>query len=170
MAEDAIGIASFVAAAVAEQSKRLAMRTYCTLVISTDSERDPRGTISSLFGIEPTHFVDNQDEERQQSLARLRKALPKLAGIEPLRYVWTRSSQGRVHSEDFAPHARWVLAEVSKFGHALCELEQLSCSAYMTCFWEGAGRGGGPTISPEIASLLVDQGIELRFDNYFVDE
>jgi len=158
-----------VAAEQSEESK-LAMRTYCTLVISTDNDHELRRTVRSLFGVEPTHFVDNQDEERQRSLARLRKALPKVTNIAPSRYVWTRSSQGQVHSDEFAVHARWVFAEMVTSVHRLRELAQMSCNAYMTCFWEGAGRGGGPTIAPDIAALFVDQGIELRFDNYFVDE
>ncbi len=110
-------------AVVAGQSKKSkpAVRTYCTLVISTNSDPDLRRTVFSLFGVEPTHFVDNQDQERQQSLARLRKALPKLASIDPLRYVWTRSSQGHVHSGEFAVHARWVFAEVGNSGHQLRE-------------------------------------------------
>lgn len=148
----------------------MAVRTYCTLVISTNSDHDLRGTVSSLFLVEPTHFVDNQDVERQKSLARLRKALPKLASIEPMRYVWTRSSQGHVHSDEFAAHARWLFSEVGASGHRLRELEQLSCHAYVTCFWEGAGRGGGPIMSPDVAALFVEQGIELRFDNFFAEE
>ena len=146
------------------------MRTYCTLVISTSEEVDLCSIMSSLFGVEPSTFVDNQREERQEGIARLRKALPKLASVRPPRYVWTLSSQGHVDSDDFAAHARWLLGEVGGSGHQLHELEQRSCVVYMTCFWEGAGRGGGATISPDIAKRLAVEGIELRFDNYFVDE
>ena len=150
--------------------QRSTMRTYCTLVISTREEIDLRGIVLSLFGVEPSTFVDNQGEDRQESLARLRKGLPKLASIEPPRYVWTLTSQGHVDSDDFSAHAHWLLAKVGGSGHQLHELEQLSCDVYMTCFWEDTGRGGGATISPDIAKLFVDAGIELRFDNYFVDD
>ena len=146
------------------------MRTYCTLVISSNEDEDLCETVASLFGVSPTAFIDNRSSERQERITRLRQALPKLAHIEPPRYVWTLSSQGRVASEDFEPHMRWLLEAIAETGHSLSELRQRICQVYVTCFWEGAGRGGGPTIRPGIAKQLVMHDVELRFDNYCSEE
>lgn len=143
------------------------MRIYCTLVISSDSDGQLCETVKSLFGVAPTSFIDNQSAQRKERIARLRKALPKLATVEPPRYVWTLRSQEHVDSNKFDPHMRWVLAAVAETGRPLSELQQHAYQVYVTCFWEGTGRGGGPTIDPDTLRQLANHGIELRFDNYF---
>jgi hypothetical protein len=146
------------------------MRIYCTLVISSDTDGHLCETVESLFDAAPTSFIDNQSPERRERIARLRKALPKLAAVEPPRYVWTLSSQDHVESNEFEPHMRWVLAAVAGTGRPLSELQQRACQVYVSCFCEGTGRGGGPTINPDTLKQLADHGVELRFDNYFGEE
>lgn len=146
------------------------MRSYCSLVVSTNNEENPCEAIEALLHVQPTNFVDNRSPERLKRIERMRKALPRLAQIEPPRYVWTLSSQGHVESDEFEPHMDWLLSSIANTAGALRQLRQKNCHVYLTCFWEGTGRGGGPTLKPEVAQQLAEYDLELQFDNYFIED
>jgi Domain of unknown function (DUF4279) len=145
------------------------MRIYCTLIISTNEAIDLEATVRSHFGLSATKFVNNTDTAQLEKMSRLRLAVPRLAKVEPPKYLWALSSQDQMLSNDLDVHIQWLFSKIVASSHKLDEIKLQHCQVYINCFWEGTGRGGGPTVSPLTAKALVEHGVELRFDNYFTE-
>lgn len=150
---------------VVEKSE--AMRTYCSLIITSETDARLATTVQRTIGLRCDDFVDNQSPERLARVAKLNEILGR-SGHQPPRYVWSLSSKGAIESADAQAHISWLLDQVSD-GRKICELKNQRSHAYLTCFWAGNGRGGGPTLPASLTRAIADHGVELQFD-FYVEE
>lgn len=143
------------------------MRTYCSLVISSDSDSKLDVTVQRILGLESSDVVDTQTCD----LIARRKKLAKILGtsvLSPPRYFWRFSSKDMIDSTDIQVHIAWLLSQVRQ-GRSIYEVTELGGHAFITCFWAGNGRGGGPVLPPRLVRAVADQGVELQFDFYVED-
>lgn len=144
-----------------------AMRTYCSLVISSDTDHQLEVTVQRILGLRSSDVVDTQTPD----LIARRKKLAKILGTPPLsppRYFWRFSSKDMIDSTDIQAHIAWLLSQVRP-GRSIHEVTEHGSHAFITCFWAGHGRGGGPILSSSLVRAVADHGIELQFDFYVED-
>lgn len=142
------------------------MRTYCSLIISSDVDSDLQTTVLRVLGLSGGEVVDTQ----APAMVSRRERLAKLFGREPLtppRYFWRLSSKDE-NEADVEGHIAWLLRQLAP-GRYLSDIAGHGCSAYLTCFWSGTGRGSGPALPAGMLKALADHGVELQFD-FFVEE
>jgi hypothetical protein len=152
---------------VAEVSNK-AVRTYCSLVISSDTDRQLGVTVQKILGIVSNDVVDTQSPELIAARERLAKVLDN-PPFSPPRYFWRSSSKDKIDSNELQDHVAWLLSQV-KPGRSIREISDHGGSAFLTCFWAGNGRGGGPTLSSSLMRTIASHDVELQFDFYTEDD
>ena len=143
------------------------MRTYCSLVVRSDTDHQLETTVQRILGLSCGEFVDNKTPERLAQVARLIKILGKQE-YSPPRYIWSLCSKNVIDSVDVETHISWLLNQVSP-GRSIHEVTDHGGHAFITCFWAGNGRGGGPILPSGLVRAVADHGIELQFDFYVED-
>lgn len=143
------------------------MRTYCSLIITSETDSRLETTVQRAIGLSCDDFVDNQSPARLARVAKLNEILGR-SGHRPPRYVWSLSSKDAVESADAPAHISWLLDQVSD-GRKISELNGQGSHAHLTCFWAGNGRGGGPALPASLTRAIADHGVELQFD-FYVEE
>ena len=73
-----------------------------------------------------------------------------------------------IDSTDIQAHIAWLLSQIRP-GRSIHDAAEHGSNAFITCFWAGNGRGGGPTLSSSLIRAVADHGIELQFDFYIED-
>lgn len=144
-----------------------AMRTYCSLVISSDTDDQLEVTVQRVLGLRSSSVVDTQTPD----LTARRSKLAKILGTKPPsphRYFWRLCSKEMVGSTDIKAHIAWLLSQVRP-GRSIYEVTESGGSAFLTCFWAGNGRGGGPKLSSGLMRIVAEHGVELQFDFYVED-
>ena len=140
------------------------MRTYCSLVISSDTDDQLAATVQRILGLRSSDVVDTQTP----GLISRRKKLAKILGKPPLsppRYFWRFSSKDMIDSTDIQAHIAWLLRQVRP-GRSIHEVTEHGGNAFVTCFWAGNGRGGGPILPSSLMRAVAGHGVELQFDFY----
>ena len=143
------------------------MTDFCSLHVRSDVHGElPVGFLRKSKKI-ALLFVDNESPERRASFSRLRKK----GGVHtaPPRYHWSFSSDGYVDGFDVMKHLTWVLDRVQT-GYLLSQLADAGYQCWLQFYWEGNGTGGGPTVTSEIAALLVLHKVDLQFGFYLEQE
>jgi hypothetical protein len=143
------------------------MRTYCSLVVSSDTDHQLDVTVQRILGLTSNKVVDTQAPGRIAS----RKKLAKILGTSlqsPPRYFWRFTSMDMINSSDIQVHIEWLFSQVRP-GTLLHEASMHGSEISLTCFWAGNGRGGGPTLTPSLMRAIADHGIEFEFD-FYVEE
>jgi hypothetical protein len=142
-------------------------RTYCALLISSDSDPQLAETVQSALGLTGGESVDTQTPDLVARRARLAQILHAPVPSPP-RYFWRLSSKDAVDDVDPESHVEWLLSGL-KPGRTMDELRALGCTVRVTCFWGDNGRGGGPVLSAKLLRTLAAQGVPLEFD-FYVEE
>ncbi|MFI8616000.1 hypothetical protein ACIGHN_10880 [Acidovorax sp. NPDC077693] len=143
------------------------MRTYCSLVISSDTDAQLAATVLRILGLRSSEVVDTQTPD----LIFRREKIAKILGKPPLcppRYIWRFSSKNIIHDKDIQAHIAWLLSQV-RLGRSIREVTENGGNAFLTCFWAGNGRGGGPILPSSLMRAVADHGVELQFD-FYVEE
>lgn len=143
------------------------MRTYCSLVISSEVDAHLGRTVKRVLGLSGGEVVDTQTPELVARRERLAKMMGSQPSVPP-RYFWRLSSKDAIESFDAQTHIAWLLDQMAP-GRSFAEIAKHGCSAYLTCFWAGSGRGGGPVLPASLLRVLADHGVELQFD-FYVEE
>jgi hypothetical protein len=151
---------------VVEVSNRV-MRTYCSLVISSDTDQQLGETVQKILGLVSNDMVDTQSPELIAARGRLAKVLDKNP-VSPPRYFWRLSSKDKLDSNEIQDHVAWLLSQV-KSGRSIHEINDHDGRAFLTCFWAGNGRGGGPILSSSLMRTIASHDVELQFDFYVED-
>lgn len=144
------------------------MRTYCTLIINSETDRQLKKTVQSLLGLKSDDVVDTQTPDLIARREKLANLLEKPL-VSPPRYFWRLSSLDFVNSANLQDHIAWLLNQVHS-NRSIHEITLYGCNTFLTCFWTSHGRGGGPTLSSDLLKSIVDHQLELQFDFYVEDE
>jgi hypothetical protein len=138
------------------------MRYYCILYIRTNEAKP----LAEMLGSKRVSFetTDRDSPDEKASIERLKKA--GLVHQRPYRYYSTLSSRDRVKGPAVLEHIKWLFSNL-KPTFNLSELEATGAEYGLSFFWEGSGTGGGPTITSELAELLLLHKINLDFGFYF---
>lgn len=145
-----------------------AMRTYCSLVISSDIDQQLGATVQKILGLVSNDVVDTQTPELTVARERVAKILGK-PPLSPPRYFWRLSTKDKIDSNEIQDHVIWLLNQVQS-GRLIHEITDHGGSAFLTCFWAGNGRGGGPILSSSLMQTIASHDIELQFDFYVEDD
>jgi hypothetical protein len=143
------------------------MRTYCSLIITSETDARLEATVQKTLGLTCSEFADNQSPERLLKVAKLNEILGR-SGYLPARYVWSLTSKDAVESAELQVHIAWLLDQVI-VGRTINDVLSQGNHAFLTCFAAGNGRGGGPTLSANVMRTIAAQGVELQFD-FYVEE
>ena len=131
------------------------IRTYATLCIYSDTEKNLASLVFRLTGLRPSRVVANDRRS--------------FKGHVIPRYGWFLSSQEDVFSLDVSEHISWILRQMEG-GTDLGGLADAGCRVRISCLWESEGLGGGPALDQSLLRRLADQSIDLEFDIYFSEE
>jgi Domain of unknown function (DUF4279) len=133
-------------------------RTYATLLIypvRTDPE-----AITQRLGMEPSSW-----QRRGEPTTYNSRRPSRVAEIDG----WFLTTRGLIESRDSRRHIDWLLDRVEGKEAELLSLQEEGCRMIVSCYWEAASSGGGPTVSPEQMKRLGERNVELGFDIYFLD-
>lgn len=140
------------------------MRTYCSLIINSDTDHQLGTTAQEVLGLISGDVVDTQSPD----VTRRRERLGKMLGLTtktPPRYFWRLSSKDTVNSPEVGDHIAWLLNQIAP-DRLIGDMHKHGGVAFITCFWAGNGRGGGPVLPPALMRALAEHGVELQFDVY----
>ena len=140
------------------------MRTYCSLIISSNTDAQIGVTVQRVLGLVSNEVADTHSPE----LTTRREKLGRMLGITPAvppRYFWRFSSKDIVHSSDLGDHIVWLLNQLAP-SRSIDDIHEYGSTAFISCFWASNGRGGGPILPPTLMRMLADHGVELQFDVY----
>lgn len=142
------------------------MRYYCDFFIRSNNN-NICGDVFSPTAAREFDFVDFLSPERLQSVARLRRA--GISMLPALRYRWVTSSEGYVEGPEILPHITSITADflpTVDFRKIRAEGSEFGFSFY----WEGAGTGGGPLVTPPLSEILAFYSIPLEFGFNYCSE
>ena len=146
------------------------MRMYLSLLISSETDNNLGATIATRLGLISRDVTDNECPERVKRISRRHTKIASLSHLVLPRFVWSLSSKGAIESNRLVEHLNWIFADM-KPGCLLCDITiGGKYDAWLSCFWESSGHGGGPSVDAEVSNLLAKNGLPLRFDFYCVDE
>ncbi|WP_422087893.1 DUF4279 domain-containing protein [Variovorax sp.] len=140
------------------------MRTYCSLVISSDTDDQLSVTAQRVLGLVSNDVVDTQSPELIKRRARLGGML-RITPAVPSRYFWRLSSKDMVESLELGDHIAWLLKQLAP-NRSIDDMHAFGSRAFISCFWASSGRGGGPVLPPTLMRMLAEHGVELQFDVY----
>lgn len=140
------------------------MRTYCSLVISSNTDDQLSATAQRVLGLVSNDVVDTQSPDWIKRRARLGGILD-ITPAAPPRYFWRFSSKDMVESPELGDHIAWLLNQVIP-NRSIHNMLAYGSTAFIACFWAGNGRGGGPVLPPALMRMLAEHGVELQFDFY----
>lgn len=140
------------------------MRTYCSLIVSSDTDSQIQSTVHRVLGLSGGEFIDTKTPEMIDRRLRLAKKMGFDAPAPP-HYFWLLTSKHSVCDPNIHVHVSWLLDQVAS-GRFLSEISKEECRAYLACFWAGNGRGGGPMFRADILKKIASHGIEMHFDFY----
>ena len=133
------------------------MRTYCSLLISSDADSGLATTVLRVLGLSGGEIVDTQAPEMISRRLRLAEMIGGKPATPP-RYFWRLSSKDQSESTDVEAHITLLLGQLSP-GRYLSQIADYECRVYITCFWAGPGRGGGPILSTKVLKTLLTMAL-----------
>lgn len=153
----------------AEQRNKL-MRYYCTLIVRSNSQH----TDTSIFRSDVADVLEFEDTRSEANLARAARwrsnglSAQFLVQNDLPRFCWSLNSIRGVDASnsDLHAHVSWLLSQLNS-GISLAAAGKDDVQGVLSFYWGGQGTGGGPTITPRLAALLCQHGINLNVGFYF---
>lgn len=139
------------------------MADYCSIHIRSDVRPElPENFLRD--GMIEVRYTDNESPDRQASFHRLAKS-GIVKRLDLPRYHWTFKSEGFVEGFDVYQHVSWILKQIHP-PYTIPQLNELGFECLLQFYWEGNGTGGGPLVTPELGTLLMENNIGLQFGFY----
>ena len=87
------------------------MRTYCSLVISSNTDAQLQKTVQRVLGLKSDDVIDTQTSELIAQRERYNRLL-QVAFSSPDRYFWRLSSKEIIDSKKLGDHIFWLLNQI----------------------------------------------------------
>ncbi len=141
------------------------MTYYCTFFVRADAEAAAVDIFRSS-ALQNLVFEDSQSPANSERAKRLSRAGFVTRNDLP-RYRWCLDTRDVTDIDEIDPfvHVSWLLSQL-KPGVMLAEARRRGIESSLSFFWGGGGTGGGPFISPALASLLARHEIGLDVGFY----
>jgi hypothetical protein len=128
--------------------------TYATLRIYHESARP--AVVSRSLGIRPSSVQMKGQPWKRYGTSR----------VYPIS-GWFLTSKSQLESYDSTKHILWLLTKVEKKKTRLERLKATGWWMDISVYWDSAWGHGGPTLSPNLLTVLAKLNIEIWFDIYF---